>query len=91
MYTKDSTSLLSDCPKVTINADPWSDILPTMPNTTEGREITKRTNAKEAEIIQQSAELAAKTKRLSAIAGTKNLARRDQERNGPPRTRKNTP
>ena len=63
----------------------------TMPNTTERREITKRVNAKEGETIQQSVKLAAKTKRLSAIAGTKNQAHRDQERNGPPRARKNMP
>jgi hypothetical protein len=62
-----------------------------MPNTTERREITKRVNAKEAEVIQQSVELTAKTKRLSAIAGTKSLARRNQEQNGSPRARKNMP
>jgi hypothetical protein len=55
-----------------------------MPNTTEGREITKRVNAKEAKAIQQSDELTAKTKRRFAIAGTKDLARRNHERNGPP-------
>jgi hypothetical protein len=91
VYTKDSTRLLSRLSKSDHKCGPWSNILLTMPNTTERREITKRTNAKEGEIIQQSAELAAKTKRLSAIAGTKNLARRDQERNGPPRARKNMP
>lgn len=62
-----------------------------MPNTTERREITKQVNAKEAEVIQQSVELAAKTKQRSAIADTKSQARRNQEQNGPPRARKNTP
>lgn len=62
-----------------------------MPNTTERREITKRVNAKEAEVIRQSVELAAKTKQLSAIAGTKGLSRRNQEQNGSPRARKNMP
>jgi len=62
-----------------------------MPNTSERREITRRVNAKEAETIQESKELVAKTKRLSAIAGTKNLARRYQEMNGPPRARKSMP
>ena len=68
-----------------------SDILTQMPNTTERREIANRVNAKEAETILQSKELVAKTKRLSAIAGTKNLARRDQALNDPSRTQKNTP
>jgi hypothetical protein len=45
-------------------------------------------NAKEAESIQQSKELMTKTKRLSAIAGAKNLARRNQELDGPSRARK---
>ena len=62
-----------------------------MPNTTERREITKRVNAKEAETIQQSKELVSKTKRLLAIGGTKNRARRDQELNGLHRGRKNMP
>jgi hypothetical protein len=48
-------------------------------------------NAKEAEAIQQSRELVAKTKRLSAVAGTKNLARRNQELNGPSRPGKSMP
>ena len=61
-----------------------------MPNTSERREITSRTNAKEAETIQQSKELIAKTKRSSAIAGSKNLARR-QEQNDPSRARKSKP
>jgi hypothetical protein len=48
-------------------------------------------NAKEAETIQQSKELVAKTKRFSAIADTKNLARRNQELNSSARARKNMP
>jgi hypothetical protein len=62
-----------------------------MPNTTEKREISGRVNAKEAEIIQQSKELIAKTKRSSAIAGSKNLARRNQELNASSRARKSMP
>ena len=48
------------------------------------------TMLKEAEIIQQSKELIAKTKRSSAIAGSKNLTRR-QEQNDPSRARKSKP
>ena len=58
-----------------------------MPNTTERGEISSRVNAKAAEIIEQSKELIAKTKRASAIVGTKNLARRNQEQNDPSRER----
>jgi hypothetical protein len=72
-------------------AKPKSHILIKMTNTGERREITSRANAKEAEIIQQSKELVAKTKRVSAIASTKNLARRKQELDGTPPARKNTP
>ncbi len=62
-----------------------------MPNTNERREITRRVNAKEAETIQESKELVAKTKRLSAIGNTKNATRRNQELQGPSRARKNMP
>jgi hypothetical protein len=62
-----------------------------MPNTSERREITGRVNAKEAEIIQKSKELVAKTKRFSAIADSKNLARRTREQKGPPRGPKTLP
>jgi hypothetical protein len=62
-----------------------------MSNTGERREITGRVNAKEAEIIQKSKELEAKTKRFSAIADSKNLARRTRERKGPPRGPKTLP
>jgi hypothetical protein len=61
-----------------------------MPTTTERREISGRVNAKEAEIIQQSKELIAKTKRSSAIAGSKNLARR-QKQNDASRARNSKP
>jgi hypothetical protein len=60
-----------------------------MPNTGERREITSRVNAREAETIQESKELVAKTKRSSAIADTKNLSRRKQELNNSSRARKN--
>jgi hypothetical protein len=62
-----------------------------MSNTSERREITGRVNAKEAETIQQSKELVAKTKRLSAIAATKNLMRRNQELNDASGALKSTP
>ncbi len=74
------------------NAKLKSDILDDrMPNTSERREITSRVNAREAETIQQSKKLVAKTKRFSAIADTKNLARRNQELNSSSRARKNMP
>jgi hypothetical protein len=56
-----------------------------MTNTSERGEITSRENAKKTEILQQSKELIAKTKRSSAIAGSKNLARRSQEQDDPSR------
>jgi hypothetical protein len=61
-----------------------------MPNTSEKREITSRVNAKEVETIRQSKELLAKTKRASAMADTKNLARRNQKLNGPSRVQRTT-
>jgi hypothetical protein len=61
-----------------------------MPNTSERREITSRVNAKEVETIRESKELVAKTKRASAVADTKNLARRNQKLNGPSRRQKST-
>jgi hypothetical protein len=60
-----------------------------MPNTSERQEITSRVKAREAETVQQSKELVAKTKRFSAIADTKNLARRKPELNRSSRARKN--
>lgn len=61
-----------------------------MPDTGERREIASRADAKEAETFQESKGLAAKTKRLSAIAVTKSLARRAKEVKGPRRARKTT-
>jgi hypothetical protein len=58
-----------------------------MTNTSERGEITTRENAKETELIEQSKELIAKTKRSTTIVGTKNLARRNQEQNDPSRER----
>jgi hypothetical protein len=46
-----------------------------MPNTGERREITKRVNAKEAEMVQQSKKLVSRTKEITADADAKNLAR----------------
>lgn len=46
-----------------------------MPNTGERREITKRVNAKEAEIVQQSKKLLSRTREITADAEAKNLAR----------------
>jgi hypothetical protein len=73
------------------NAKPKWDILVTMPNTSERHEITSRGNAKEAEIAQETKDLIVKTKRLSAIAGAKNAAHRNQEQNDPSGKRKSTP
>jgi len=46
-----------------------------MPNTSERREITKRVNAKEAEMVQQSKKLVSRTKEVTADTDAKNLAR----------------
>jgi len=46
-----------------------------MPYTGERREITKRGNAKEAEMVQQSKKLVSKTREITADADAKNLAR----------------
>jgi len=46
-----------------------------MPYTGERREITKRVNAKEAEMVQQSKKLVSKTREITADADAKNLAR----------------
>ena len=46
-----------------------------MPNTGERREITKRVNAKEAEMVQQSKKLVSRTREITADAAAKNLAR----------------
>ena len=46
-----------------------------MPNTGERREITKRVNAKEAQMVQQSKKLVSTTREIAADKDTKNLAR----------------
>jgi hypothetical protein len=46
-----------------------------MPNTGERREITKRVNAKEAEMVQQSKKLVSRTREIAADADAKSLAR----------------
>jgi hypothetical protein len=46
-----------------------------MPNTGERLEITKRVNAKEAEMVQQSKKLVSRTRESTADAIAKNLAR----------------
>ena len=47
-----------------------------MPNTGERREITKRVNANEAQIIQQEKKLVSRTTDATADTNAKNLARR---------------
>ena len=46
-----------------------------MPNTGERREITKRVNAKEAEMVQQSKKLVSRTREITADTDAKNLVR----------------
>jgi hypothetical protein len=46
-----------------------------MPNTCERREISKRVNAKEAEMIQQSKKLVSRTREVTADTDAKNLSR----------------
>jgi len=46
-----------------------------MPNTGERREITKRVNAKEAEMVQQSKKLVSRTRESTADTDAKTLAR----------------
>ncbi len=46
-----------------------------MLNTGERREITKRVNAREAEMVQQSKKLVSRTKEITADTDAKNLAR----------------
>jgi hypothetical protein len=46
-----------------------------MPNTGERREITKRVNAKEAEMVQQSKKLVSRTREITADTDLKNSAR----------------
>jgi len=46
-----------------------------MPNTGERREITKRVNAKEAEMVQRSKNLVSRTREITADTNVKNLTR----------------
>jgi hypothetical protein len=46
-----------------------------MPNTGERREITKRVNTQEAEMVQQSKKLVSRTRESTADTDAKNLAR----------------
>jgi hypothetical protein len=46
-----------------------------MPNTGEKREITKRVNAKETEMVQQSKKMVSRASEITADADAKNLAR----------------
>ena len=46
-----------------------------MPNTGERREITKRVNAKEAEMVQRSKNLVSRTREITADTHVKNLTR----------------
>ncbi len=46
-----------------------------MPSTGERREIARRVNAKEAEMVQESMNLVSRTRQLSASAEGKNKAR----------------
>jgi len=46
-----------------------------MPNTGERREITRRVNAKEAEMVQVSKNLVSRTRQVSASTEAKNKAR----------------
>jgi hypothetical protein len=51
-----------------------------MPNTGERREITKRVNAKEAEMVQQSKKLVSRTRETTADTDAKNLERTDRNK-----------
>jgi hypothetical protein len=46
-----------------------------MPDTGERREITRRVNAKESEVIQESKKLVSRTRQLSSTAEAKSKAR----------------
>ena len=58
-----------------------------MPDTGEGREITSRANAKEAQTIQQSKKLLSKTKQLFATAEANKLRQRASAKPPPLSTR----
>ena len=46
-----------------------------MPNTGERREITRRVNAKEAEVVQEAKKLVSRTRQLSATTESRSKAR----------------
>ena len=56
-----------------------------MPDTGERHENTQSVNAKESEIVQESNELALKTKQLSDNQDLENLKRRSRTTKGRPR------
>ena len=57
----------------------------TMPDTGERREITRRVNAKEAETVQQSKQLASRTKQLAARTDAKNRGRINESKTEKPK------
>jgi hypothetical protein len=50
-----------------------------MPDTGERREITSRTNAREAETVKESKDLVSKTRQKSAETDAKRKARSDED------------
>jgi hypothetical protein len=54
-----------------------------MPNTGERREITRRVNAKEAEVVQESKKLVSRTRQLSSTTEAKNKARLAEGKKNP--------
>jgi hypothetical protein len=54
-----------------------------MPNTGERHEITRRVNAKEAEVVQESKKLVSRTRQLSATTEAKSKARLAETRKNP--------
>jgi hypothetical protein len=58
-----------------------------MPNTGERREITRRVNAKEAEVVQESKTLVSRTRQLSATTEEKSKARLAEGKKKPPGAR----
>ena len=54
-----------------------------MPNTGERREITRRVNAKEAEVVQEAKKLVSRTRQLSATMESKSKARLAETKKNP--------
>jgi len=73
------------------NFVPDSYIILGMPNTSERGEIAGRANAKEAEVVQQSKKLSAKTRQASARLDAKNKLRSLDAPKGQPRNLPRTP